>query len=119
MEVRQVIPDEAVEAALTAYDPSWKLVPGDWDQHFKNRMRVALEVAAPHMQPDLLEEWAVQFAIGSVEEADDQIHAERKLREIRECIADGIETPALEPMRIVRRYGVASSELTAWKEVAK
>lgn len=77
----------------------------------------ALEAAEPYMPAtELLEEWAVQFAVGSIEEAEDEADAKRKLREIREAIADGIETPALEPMTIVSRYRVASSELTKWKE---
>lgn len=102
--------DEAVEAAISVFP--WQAA----DYLDNDTVRAALEAAAPHMQPDLLEEWAVQFSNGSVEESEDEADARRKLSEIRECIADGIETPALEPMRIVQRYRVASSELTEWKE---
>lgn len=102
----QAIPAEAVEAATKAFR----------ETHFMgDALMNALEAAAPHMQPDMLEEWAVQFGQGSLEEAEDRDDAERKMREIRECIADGIESPLLEPMRIVSRYRVASSELTEWK----
>lgn len=69
------------------------------------------------MPVQAVEEWAVQFAVGSVEEAEDKAHAKRKIREIRECIRDGIETPTLEPMTIVRRYRVQETEFTPWKEV--
>lgn len=112
-----MIRDEAVEAARPFVESFMKR------RGFTLRGKEAdvligyvLAAAAPHMQPDLLEEWAVQFSSGCVEEAEDEADARRKLCEIQECIADGIETPALEPMRIVQRYRVASSELTEWKE---
>jgi hypothetical protein len=46
------------------------------------------------MQPELLEEWAVQFGNGSVEEAESEPDANRKMREIREAIA-AIGSPAV------------------------
>ena len=109
-----MIPDEAVEAAV------WVVIAGQ--KHGADPVitaRAALEAAAPYMLGSLLEEWAVQFAVGSVEEAEDEADAKRKLREIQECIADGMETPALEPMTIVRRYRLHETELTAWKPVSE
>lgn len=115
------ISDEAVETAARAICVAASLTK--WEDHgplthdvYRIHARAALEAAAPHMQPDLLEEWAVQFSSGGIEESEDEAAASRRLREIRECIADGIKSPTLEPMRIVQRYRVASTELTGWKE---
>jgi len=105
-----VIPDEAVEAGYAAMN---YLAIG------RDEIRAILEAAAPHMGADVIEEWAVQFSTGAVEEAEGREDAERKLREIRECIADGIETPALEPMIVVHRYRIEESELTKWKLATK
>lgn len=121
-EANQVIPAEAVEAAAKVawdrnHDMPWSAAAGGWKLPYLRDAQEALEAAAPHMLGSLLEEWAVQFAVGSVEEAEDEADAKRKLREIRECIADGMETPALEPMTIVRRYRLHETELTAWKPV--
>lgn len=109
-----MVSTEAARAAVKAAKESFG---GDVPRGMRAAIRAALEAAAPHMQPDLLEEWAVQFASGSVEEAESKADAHRKLHEIREAIVDGIETPSLEPMQVVRRYRVASSELTKWKVV--
>jgi len=80
---------------------------------------LARKQAAALEAVDVMEEWAVQFANGSVEEADGSKDAHRKLYEIREAIVDGIETPAVEPMQVVRRLRVSCSELTAWKVVTQ
>ena len=117
-----MIPAEAVAAAAKGMCGTHPL--SQWEHKSQTERDLllakasqALEAAAPHMLGSLLEEWAVQFAVGSVEEAEDEADAKRKLREIRECIADGMETPDLEPMVIVRRYRLHETELTAWKPV--
>jgi len=50
------IPDEAVEAAMKAFDPSWATAPGDWRNYFMRQARLALEAAAPHMCRDAIGE---------------------------------------------------------------